>query len=374
MRIGILTLPFNNNYGGYLQAYALLTFLKEQGYNVELIYRKHNRRNWKFRIKYVIVNIIKLLIGKEHGTFMPNQEEELRSKGRNIMPFVDKYIYPKTKPFYSTRDLTRGCAGQYDAIIAGSDQLWRPDYVPNIEDFYLSFEADDNVKKLAYAASFGTDMPIYSDEERRICGEAISKFVGVSVREDSGIDIIKRFGWKTQSDPIVVLDPTMLLTKEHYNTLLSETLSQSSGKVFCYVLDPSSEAKSIVEEVCNQTNLEPYHIIDSEKWKRNDYYMPSIEEWLVGIRDAEFVVTDSFHGTVFSIIFNKPFIVYANKTRGMVRFQSLLNTLGLLSRMISTPLEVSNILYKPIDWEMVAEVVEKERMISKEFLHSSLAG
>ena len=93
----MLTLPFNNNYGGYLQAYALMTVLKGMGHDVELIYRKHNYRPLSLRIKYFIKTWVKCLLGQKHELFIMDQEKELRYKGQALMPFVDKYIAPKTK-------------------------------------------------------------------------------------------------------------------------------------------------------------------------------------------------------------------------------------------------------------------------------------
>lgn len=366
MRIGILTLPFNNNYGGYLQAYALMTVLKLDGHAVELVYRQHNKK--RIPMVYYAKWILKKIMGRDCGPFYPSIINCLRYKGKYLMPFVDKFIVPRTGPLYSSQDLQNAIAkGNYDTVICGSDQLWRPEYVPNIEDFFLSFVKGDRPKLISYAASFGTDEPIYTEEQRKKCGDAIANFAAVSLRELSGIDVIKRFSWMTKEEPQVVLDPTMLLTKEHYESLLPVKTSPSKGKVFCYVLDQSKEAQILVNQICQTSCCSPYHIIDSKKWKRQDYQMPSIEDWLSGIRDAEYVVTDSYHGTIFSIIFNKPFVVYINKKRGSDRFNTLLQLFNL--KEISANNYSDN---RFVDWNSINKKIEWLRKKSLIYLKNNL--
>lgn len=366
MKIGVLTLPFNNNYGGYLQAYALMTVLKQEGHEVELIYRQHNRG--KYPLSYYIKTMIKIVIGKPHRPLNPTRENILRANGKLLMPFVDKYIVPRTKVLQSSEELKSAVEqGKYDVIVCGSDQLWRPEYVPNIEDFFCSFVRGDRPRIVSYAASFGTDKPIYSDIQKKICGDAISRFKAVSVREQSGIDVIKSFGWHTANNPVVVLDPTMLLPKEHYLSLLPKTDSPSKGKVFCYVLDNSEYVKNKTINILSHLGKEKYEIADIQKSVTE---LPSIETWLSAIRDADFVLTDSFHGTVFSIIFNKPFIVFTNKERGADRFDSLLFQFGLGSRSFIP--HITSVDLDGIVWNDVNDVLVSRRNDSMQFLRKQL--
>jgi len=368
MKIGILTLPFNNNYGGYLQAYALMTVLKQNGQEVELIYRKHNKRPLKWRVKYIIKNTINILLGREHGSLIPNQEKELRKKGQLMMLFVDKYIIPRTKPLYSSEALKQHAAKRYDAIIVGSDQVWRPDYVPDVENFFLTFLSDDT-KRIAYAASFGTDKPVYSSREKEQCGQGFEWFHLVTIREKSAIQVINDFGWKSRKSPIQVLDPTMLLSKKHYESLIDKETLIMKGKMLCYVLDSSENTQKLIENVSMETGLEPINFLDKDHWKKTGYVLPSIESWLAAFRDAEFVVTDSFHGTVFSIIFNKPFVAYANAERGADRFDSLLSQFYLTDCLYS---EGKSYQHIDINWKIVNDILEKRRNESSALLKSSL--
>lgn len=364
MEIGILTLPFNNNYGGYLQAYALMTILKNMGHEVELIYRRHNRRPFSFRLKTNIKNIIKYLLGKRNNFIICDQEKELRQKGEFLMSFVDSKICPKTKPLYSTKELSKTCKERYDAIIVGSDQVWRPDYVPNIENFFLDFVENEDILKIAYAASFGERHPHYTNEQIAQCGELLSHFDIISLREESGKDVIKDFNWDIYTEPAVVLDPTMLLDKEHYESLMFKEKKDKDRYVLSYVLDESRDVQNLTSYVISALNLQEKKIIDTKIWKSPKYKMPSIESWLQAIHDADFVITDSFHGTVFSILFNIPFITYVNKGRGADRFYTLLGHFGLESRMITTLGNVSEILTISIKWEEINKIIQKEKLLS----------
>ena len=369
MRIGILTLPFNNNYGGYLQAYALMTVLKQMGHEVELIYRKHNKRTLLKRITLFVKSLLRFLLHKQYCCIIPNQEKELRYKGQNMMEFVDNYISPKTAPIYSSTEL-KSYSKNYDAIIVGSDQVWRADYVPNIEDFFLGFTNGTSVKRIAYAASFGGN-PHYSYDEITKCGDLITKYNYISLREESGIEVFNRYKWKTKEKPIVVLDPTMLLPPQNYEKLF-HVKSAKTKYISSYVLDECPETQKLVAEVTEILHIPEKKITDSHAWGKKGYKLPSINYWLESIHNATFIITDSFHGTVFSIIFNKPFIVYANIERGIDRFETLLLHFGLENRLMTNVKDIETIVGMTIDWHYVNNKIKRERERSLYFLRNSL--
>lgn len=370
MRIGILTLPFNNNYGGYLQAYALMTVLKNEGHDVELIYRRHNKLPFTKLIVPICKNVVKKLLGRKVVSIIPNSEKEFRSRGASMMPFFDKYIVPRSKPLYSSKKFTKYVTGRYEAVIVGSDQVWRPDYGPGIGDFFFAGIKDEKLRRLSYAASFGSDNPIYSDEEIQICKQAISLFKAVSVREQSGLDIIKSFNWKPISEPQFVLDPTFLLAKEVYESILSGyNEPKTKGKLFNYVLDANPQTKGIISEASSFMKIDVFGVTDIQTGIVN---LPSIEDWLCFIRDASFVVTDSFHGMVFSIIFKKEFVVCPNFKRGAGRFTSLLNLLGLQKRIVTDEKQVQACIESPINWAGVEDVLRVERFNSLNYIKESL--
>lgn len=367
MKIGILTLPFNNNYGGYLQAYALMTVLKGMGHDVELIYRKHNRRPLHLRIEYFIKAVIKRLLGRKQEGWIPNQEKELRAQGSALIPFLDNMISPKTKPLYSTKELAEECRGKYDAIVVGSDQIWRPDYVPNIENFYLDFTKDENVLKIAYAASFGERYPQYTPIEIVQCGKLIAGFDAVGLREDSGKEVINDFQWKCCAEPQVVLDPTMLLDKTHYELFIQQK-DIHLNYVLSYILDENEQTQKITETITSEFGLTEKKIFNRKKRSN----MLSMEDWLTAIHDASFVVTDSFHGTVFCILFNVPFAVCVNKDRGAERFYTLLSHFDLKDRIISSIESGPEIFQTAIDWKLVNKKLVAKREESMKLLEINI--
>ena len=372
MKIGILTLPFNNNYGGYLQAYALMTVLKNMGHDVELINRRPKPWSiWRI-IKYLIRNTGLMILRNPHRNFLPRPEEEIQYDGQLMMQFVDNNIIPRTKPIYSSKEMRKVVVGRYDAVVVGSDQVWRPEYVPNIREFFFSFLPDDSTRKIAYAASFGTSNPRYTKHDQIICGKYFAKFHAISFREKSGFEVIARLGWCNMAKPLVVLDPTMLLNSNNYDMLLADTISNSHNKVFCYVLDDSEEVSTIVHQVSQIMNKDVCHFYGQNKWKNQRHVLPSIEDWLCNLRDSQVVITDSFHGAVFSILYHKQFLVYINRRRGSNRLESLLSTFGLADRILVDNVNIKNILENEIDWGLIDKILIREQTKSIEFLKECL--
>lgn len=373
MKIGILTLPFNNNYGGYLQAYALMTVLKDMGHSPTIILRRGNFvkcslwLNFKNVLKSIILSICNLNI----EILFHSKEIYFFTRGQKMISFMNKHIKPQTSFVYSTQELYTACVNKFDAYVVGSDQVWRPEYVPDIRNFFLDFTVDWKVRRISYAASFGCNNPVYTDFEKEVCGKLISNFDAISVREKSGLNIISNFNWRI-TNKSVVLDPTMLLSKERYLSLIPSKLSNATNKVFCYILDECNGLNEIIIRLCNLSQKEKYEFFSKRSRNKNLTVLPSIEEWLMNIRDAEYVVTDSFHGMVFSLIFNKKFFVYKNIDRGGDRFKNLLEDFGLEKRIISNLDELDDILKTDINWEYVNKKIEINRFKSINFLSTAL--
>ena len=368
MKVGILTLPFNNNYGGYLQAYALMTVLKKMGHDVELIFRRHNKRGKITFVAQLLKNIVKKILGRKVLFVIPDSEKIYEYRGKNMLPFSQKYIEPKTEPFFNSQKMNHHIKKKYDAVVVGSDQVWRPDYVPNVVDYFFHDIHRNGIKKIAYAASFGNGNPFFSDEEWEKCCAAISNFDSVGLRERTGLKVIKEMGWNGEAE--LVLDPTLLLSKDEYEKILQGKSSIAKGKLFLYVLDELTN--DVVQSISITTHLEPYYIMNLEQWKCDDYQMPAVEDWLNGIRNSSMVVTDSFHGMVFSIIFNKPFWVVANENRGKDRFESLLSQVGLENRIVDAEKICECDWNAPIDWQNVNEKILTLKNDSFSFLRGAL--
>lgn len=371
MKIGILTLPFNNNYGGYLQAYALMTVLKRMGHQPTLIMRRHNkaRASTRYKIKLFVTGLLKTILTFKKHLIIYDVEYDFNKKGRDMHKFVNEFMQPQTPYLYDTVSLKKYCEGKFDAYIVGSDQVWRAIYVPDIKNYFLDFTEGWNIRRIAFAASFGTDTPEYAPVQIEQCGELLKTFDGISLREKSGMEVFKHFGWNIDSVPIV-LDPTMLLSAKDYSKVLPANKAKSVKKIFYYVLDRNQKIESILTKSQILLGEEIFGISNIQK---GDSVLIAIEEWLVNIRDADFVITDSFHGMVFSIIFHKPFVVCANLDRGADRFINLLDALSLSSRLIVEDNCLDLRIQEPIDWNQIDKKIEKIRIESFKFLEKYLS-
>ncbi len=334
MRIGILTLPLMTNYGGILQAYALQTILQRMGYEVGVITLPVTRRLPWLLIPYSYPKrmIKRYLFQKKVDIFVErtfNREYPIVSK--YTQSFIDKHI--KQIKVKKISDLLEK---DFDAIVVGSDQIWRPMYYPQkIEQAYLNFTHSWNIRRVAYAASFGTENWEYSFFQTIHCRKLIRKFNAVSVREDTGRALCSRH---LNIAAVHVVDPTMLLTKEDYISLfeLVDT-PPSKGNMLNYILDETEESDLFLKNIAATNGWLPFRVnskVENPNASISERIQPSVEQWLRGFYDAEFVVTDSFHACVFSIIFNKPFIVIGNAERGLTRFESLLRVFGLEDHLL----------------------------------------
>lgn len=386
MKIGILTQPLHNNYGGLLQNYALQQALKRIGVEPETI--DHNSRKIPAtrmcisRMAQHARHLLKPTIYKAPDYCLTDKEFNIIS--RNSKHFIDTYI-AHTLPFDTEVALASIVNERnYNGYVVGSDQCWRPSYSGGfLKELYLSFiEGKADVRRVAYAASFGTDKWEYTLEETSECSRLAKLFDLVTVREKSGLRLCKEY---LGVDAIHVLDPTMLLDKEDYETLVEkENDPQSKGNLFHYILDPAEEKKMLINSVAQKLHLEPFSIMpkcqaenrtkSDVKNRIEDCVFPSVTSWLRGFMDAEMVIVDSFHGAVFSIIFNKPFWVMANAERGNARFESLLGMFGLEDRMVSPENSETNDWTKPIDWKRVNAIREKERNGCIDILKQALNG
>ena len=285
--------------------------------------------------------------------------------------FVSEEISPRMIDSY-----TEIAPGDYDAFVVGSDQVWRPKYFGRIEDAFLDFTSLWDVRRVTYAASFGTDHLEYEFEQLYKCSSLLSTFDAVSVREASAVQMCDE--WFDREDAVHVLDPVMLLTAEHY-AHLAELSSERpcKGKILSYVLDPDNSKKYILDRVEGWLAKESHNAYVPDRDRNiplEKRIVPSIRQWLSCFADAEFVVTDSFHGCVLSVLFHKPFIALANPGRGMSRILSLLESLGLDDRIVQglDPDDDGEYYLSGIDWDDVDARLSEMKERSIEFLRNAL--
>jgi hypothetical protein len=370
MKIAILTQPLKNNYGGILQAYALKEILQNLGHEVTIINRNHKGPSVIRRVASTLKSIV---IGRN-----VNAGKQIAKYNQ---AFIKKYIPNLSASITNSHGMKRLKNMGFDAYIVGSDQCWRPKYSPKISNYFLDFVKDvDSIKRLSYAASFGVSEWEFNEEDTKTCAELAQKFDAISVREDSAINLVNKYFNK---EAIHVLDPTMLLTKEDYIELVSkERVSKSKGTLKTYILDKNPEKIDVVRAIEKKLNLKSFEVLPKKnlavdkmnKHNLKDFVFPSPLEWLKGYMDAEFVITDSFHGTAFAILFNIPFISIGNERRGIARFDSFLKMFGLQDRLISNinSLNIDSFLRSNIEWEEVNSILNNEREKSIEYLNRNL--
>lgn len=377
MKIGILTLPLNSNYGGVLQAFALQTILKRMGHDVLEVELKKNLRwqyppLWKMPLSFGKRFLFKYIVRRKNQKILLERYERkiYPLLVHDILEFISKYIRQfKVDKFID-------CKGKFDAFVCGSDQIWRYKYYPlfegDIANVYLKFLGDDSCKRIAYAASFGTDNWEYPAKETAECKNWIQKFDAVSVREETGVKLCSTY-YDIKAKH--VLDPTMLLSKDDYVDLIEKSdVPKSKGNLFCYILDNTDEKMNVVKNIEKQRHLSSFFMNgDCGNWTEDleKRIQPPVESWLRAFYDSEFIVTDSFHACVFSILFHKQFLVIGNKERGLARIYSLLSMFGLEDRLTSdTDLDINRM--KTIDYDRVDEILAKHREESRTFLIQAL--
>lgn len=368
MKIGIVTQQLEQNYGGLLQNYALQTVLKRMGHQVFTI---HVRRSdsifiWLFGSLKILV---KRFLGRNE--FFPTFPKHKQKISQHTDQFINQYISVTKKYTWYNKNIQK--TYNFDAFIVGSDQTWRPGYNYKIQDMFLDFLDDNKPKRIAFATSFGTNIWEYSQKQEKSCAVLAKKFDAISVREDSGVALCEKY---LGVEATLVLDPTMLLTKVDYLSLIKESTNKKQNLVV-YILDYNLEKKEIIDKLAEKLKLDILFIGNRDSHNPYVYYkkriVPPVEEWLIALNNASFIFTDSFHGTVFSIIFNIPFICYANPHRGVSRFSSLLNVFRLSDRLISSKEELENTLINDrIDFEATNNKLDLERSKAITFLSNSL--
>lgn len=338
MKIAILTHPLGVNYGGILQAYALSTYLEKEGHKVVLLNRQHDMSFLKRIIKLILIAI--------------HYPRYYNPKYKKLKNFVKQNIN-YTKPIYSSAELANYLTNNnINWIIVGSDQVWRADFALGYGfNYFLSF-VPSYIKKMSYAASFGLSEWKYTEEQTSKIKYLINKFDAISVREDEGVTLCKQ---NLHINTEQVLDPTMLLQAEEYASITSKRLV-NMDYAFVYWLGSEEEKKKVLSSVIGKK------IIDISL--KSSASLISIEDWLSYIKYADIVITDSYHGCVFSILFQKQFYICANKSGGNGRLKSLFATLDIGN--------MNDGINQPVDYSKIATVLESQRKKSFEFIRSAI--
>lgn len=391
-RIGLLTLPLHTNYGGMLQAVALYRFIAtDLGKEVVFLERASasmaatplHRATVEFlaRLPFLPSLRNRLAAAAEGRGVLPRglakklvgkADAGLRlQRSRSHQTFLKPLLPIRSGALTSTQEM--GAAVQrlgVDALVVGSDQVWRLHYLPRgaEEDFFFGFAPSPAIRKIAYAASFGHGEWPYPDRTTRT-GELLAQFDAVGVREASGARICAQVF--DRHDAVHVLDPTLLVDPAFYERIAAPAGPRTGKTLLSYVLDGDPSRAAFDREV--QAALGPDHARRSLTLDAGNRTL-DVSEWLRAFMDADFIVTDSFHGMVFAVIFRKNFIAIINQDRGADRFTSMMELLGLTERLVSdaVPGSLQALVHRPIDYAAVNPRLQALQAHSADFLRKAL--
>ena len=362
--IAIVTISNSTNYGNRLQNYALQNYILGLGCNpytlINLSSEFDNKVNYfKFILYYSKIFIKKIL------NLFKNIEVEKQRK-LNFSIFDEKYIiFADDKINNNIKSFDKVLLNKFDYFVAGSDQIWNPQFLCNAEANYLYYVPSE--KKVTYAPSFGMNY-IPKNRVNEIKNYLMS-YKNISVREEAGKEIIEDLINKDNVE--VLIDPTMLLTAEDWNRILKKPIMLKYKKyIFNYFLgDLSIDKKMEIERVARENNCEIINILD----KNSPFYECGPSEFLYLEKNAFLICTDSFHSSVFAIIYNRPFIIFDREEKNISsmnsRLETLINKFKLKNRKFEGKITKENLEH---DYTEAYKILEKERKKSEEFLKKAL--
>ena len=363
-KIGILTFYNSYNYGAVLQAYATQKFLEDNNYEAKFINyvneyeNKFNklfsyRKNKSLKDNFIIL-VKNICFGGHYYT------------KKCYFDFIKQLS--KTKEYKNIDEID-----DFDILISGSDQIWNPNIYGGIMDTSFLLDFKTNAKKISYASSFGSY--VLNEEEKKIFKECLQKYSHISVREDFAINQLKELGI---TEVFKVCDPTMLISSEKWEGLIRDykKYQKTEPYLVVYLVSKYEDYKEQIKQIANKYNLKIVFVSYSNK--RREYvdeyakgYNPF--EFLNLIKDSNLVLTNSFHGTVFSLLFNKEFFNLEN-SKNPERALTLLKNLDLENRIIRKKDELDTILnnVKEIEYDAINKKIEVYSNESKKWLLNSI--
>lgn len=384
-RVGLAINYDYHDYGGMLQAYATYRKLKELGYypevlNIDNLKKSINKR----KIGYFARNILDSSIVKEKGEII--KKKFCRKFNRSLGEQLDKRDvafeqfcrshFKESVAYESWGKLTDGC-NTYSAVLVGSDQLWLPSNIAG--DYYTLSFVPEEVNKIAYATSFGvSEIPAYQHQDAK---RYLSRIDYLSAREDSGKKLIRMF---TGRDVPLVCDPTMLLTAEEWASDVPDERIISEKYIFCYFMGDNPWQRAFVRRLKKHTGCKIVALLHLDQYIKSDEeyadetpFNVSPTEFINLIKNAEYVCTDSFHGTVFSIIHKRTFFTFRRFCESATlstntRIYSLLKRFQLENRLIKQGDKASDLMKIEIDYSKVFSILNAFREESIQYLENSL--
>lgn len=382
-KVGIVSCYFKNNYGSMLQAYATQKFLDINSIPNETINVRDLEDFKKGKKKYYIsqtanFGFIKTKIGmiklKALQKVNRNLGKNFRIRNKEFQKF--KTNFKLTRTFHTYKDIAEYARDNYSDVIVGSDQLWLP--VNIVADYYTLNWVPDDINKISYSTSFGVSLIPNKYKEKY--ASFLKRLNHISVRENNAVNLVKELSGQ---DCKLVCDPTLLLTSEQWKEIQTEERLVDEKYIFCYFLGNNIEHRKFVKRLKEKTGYKIVSINHCDEYvKYSDIYADIVPynvgpaEFINYIKNAEFVCTDSFHGTIFSLIYNTKFYTFErfnskNKMSTNSRIHSLLKIARLEDRLL-TGLEDVNQLNDSIDFNNANNALNELRSESAEWLLKSI--
>lgn len=373
----------HNNYGTSLQGYAMLKKIKQLGYDCEVIrYKKQLSFVQKsaFVLNAVIAGELKTLrrriVKKWNTKRFPLYAYNIGIRTASVNEYKSKKIIPFFREYTGYEQLHEG-SKSYSSVVVGSDQVWTPMSLPN--RFFNLLFVDDSIPKIAYASSFGvSEIPNF---QKKATGSYLNRFKVIGVREQKGKEIVESLSKK---EATVVVDPTLLLTREEWFDEIADARPQKKEPyIFCYFLGTDQRNRRAVEELKAKTGCKIVTIRHMDEYVAKDEYFGDHAPYNVDpndfvkyISEADYVCTDSFHCTVFSILFHRRFMTFyrfalSSRTGRNSRIDSLFNVLGIDTKHIYNG-NICESIEEFIDYNQVDINLDKLRQASIDFLNRAL--
>lgn len=360
MKIRTITCHHVYNHGAYLQAYALVKYLQGIGHDAAIIDYRPKYKNWNpFVFPHRFNNIF--LNGLYFLAKLP-QNIQISRRHLSFDRFFAKYM-PIGTPTYNTLEELRANPPKADLYIAGSDQIWNTYFTQGTDEaFYLGF---GSARKISYAASFATDSIKAGSEH--LVKSYLSNFDSISVREQGALTILDKLGYSGKR----VVDPAFLLTCEEWNYLATDSC-YSEKYILIYDFYHSQAIERAAKLIASKRNIKIYSIGPYNlNYVDKNFTKASPRTFIQLVRDSECVISNSFHGSVFSIIYKKDFFVADRRDGLNQRMYELLKRYHLMDRHISVNTTEDDLL-RPINWAESLTILSSDIEASKKFLDDNI--
>jgi len=361
MKIGILTFHHVDNYGATLQAYALWNFLNSQGYDVEIIDYRPIKIAWIYFRSLLPIKRVKFSINESKKIRINEKSFINISRAWKMRRFLLSNLKLSNRKVYDQKGLEY-YHDKYDVIICGSDQIWCLDSFRGYNSsFFLDFVNNTTTRKISYAASFGNTLKL-GDFQKEIY-TLINQFQSISVRDSNSLKIITN---ECDKEAAKVLDPTFLIK---YDALKSPPKIKDQYLLLYIQADIEAEEEYFIKLLAEDKNLTIISVGKYNQLAQINLETASPKEWIGLYSQASYIVTNTYHGAVFSIIFKKVFNVFVPNDKSN-KVTDFLIALGLENRVFSEQL-TSQILSKQIfniDYKAVYEILESKILESKKYL------